>query len=188
MALSLIKGQNTTLDPSLTKVIVGLGWDPRQDAGEDFDLDAGAFMLGADGKVRSDDDFIFFNQLKSKCGSVAHQGDNLTGGGEGDDEQIVVDLPNVPRDVEKIVFTVTIYKVKERRQNFGMVENAFIRIVDADKDVELARFELSEDACISEALVFGELYRRNGAWKFRALGQGFDYEIGDLARKYGVHV
>ena len=188
MAISLVKGQNATLDSGLTKVVVGLGWDPRQDAGSAFDLDACAFMLGENGKVRSDSDFIFFNQRKSKCGSVEHLGDNLTGGGEGDDEQIVVDLPNVPRDVERIVFTVTIYQVKERKQNFGMVQNAFIRIVDADNDVELARFELSEDACVSEALVFGELYRRNGAWKFRALGQGFDYEIGDLARKYGVRV
>ncbi len=186
--ISLIKGQNTALDSNLKKVVVGLGWDPRQDAGAEFDLDASAFMLGANGKVRSDGDFVFFNQLKSQCGSVEHMGDNLTGGGEGDDEQIVVDLPNVPSDVEKIVFVVTIYKVKERNQNFGMVENAFIRIVDAEQDVELARFELSEDACISEALVFGELYRRNGAWKFRALGQGFDYEIGDFAKKYGVNV
>ena len=188
MALSLVKGQNTTLDAGLQKVIVGLGWDEREDAGDAFDLDASAFLLNSDNKVRSDDDFIFFNQLSSKCGSVVHQGDNLTGAGDGDDEQIVVDLPKVPSDVERIVFIVTIYKAKERHQNFGMVSNAFIRVVDTATNDEIARFDLGEDACLNTTLVFGELYRRNGAWKFRALGQGYDFEIGEIARKFGVKV
>ena len=167
MSVKLQKGQKVSLSKDhagLSKVIVGLGWDEREDAGDAFDLDASAFLLNSDNKVRSDDDFIFFNQLSSKCGSVVHQGDNLTGAGDGDDEQIVVDLPKVPSDVERIVFIVTIYKAKERHQNFG------------------------EDACLNTTLVFGELYRRNGAWKFRALGQGYDFEIGEIARKFGVKV
>jgi len=188
MAISLVKGQNATLDSGLTKVVVGLGWDPRQDTGSAFDLDASAFMLGENGKVRSDSDFVFFNQLKSQCGSVEHQGDNLTGDGDGDDEQIVVDLPKVPADVARIVFAVTIFKAGERGQNFGMVANAFIRVVDSSTNEEVMRFDLSEDACVNTALLFGELYRRNGAWKFRALGQGYDWEIGQVARNFGVHV
>ena len=188
MALSLIKGQNVVLDSGLKKVVVGLGWDPRQDVGSAFDLDASAFLLGANGKTRGDGDFVFFNQLKSQCGSVEHQGDNLTGDGDGDDEQIVVDLTKVPDDVERIVFTVTIFKARERGQNFGMVQNAFIRIVDSSTEEEILRFELSEDACVNAALVFGELYRRAGVWKFRALGQGYDWEIGDAARNFGIRV
>lgn len=188
MAISLVKGQNTTLDSGLKKVVVGLGWDPRQDIGSAFDLDASVFMLGANGKVRSDADFIFFNQRKSACGSVEHMGDNLTGEGDGDDEKIFVDLEKVPADVERLVFVVTIFKADERKQNFGMVVNAFIRVVDSSNDEEMVRFDLSEDACVNKALVFGELYRRNGAWKFRAMGQGYDWEIGDAARNFGVHV
>ena len=188
MALSLVKGQNTALDAGLQKVIVGLGWDVRADAGDAFDLDASVFLLNSDQKVRSDADFIFFNQRSSACGSVVHQGDNLTGIGDGDDEQVVVDLPKVPSDVEHIVFVAAIYKAKERRQNFGMVQNAFIRIVDTASNEEIARFDLGEDACLNTTLVFGELYRRNGVWKFRALGQGYDFEIGDIARKFGVNV
>lgn len=188
MALSLIKGQNIPLEPGLEKVIVGLGWDEREDAGEDFDLDASAFMLKSDQKVRSDDDFIFFNQLESKCGSVKHMGDNLTGGGAGDSEQIVVDLMKAPADIERIVFTVTIYQSGKRGQNFGMVSNAYIRIVNEKTNEEVARFDLGEDACINTALIFGELYRRNNQWKFRALGQGYDFELLQLARKFGVKV
>ncbi|MBR0225711.1 MAG: TerD family protein [Thermoguttaceae bacterium] len=188
MTLSLVKGQNTTLDSGIEKALVGLGWDPRPDAGDEFDLDASAFMLGANSKVRSDADFIFFNQLESKDGSVKHLGDNRTGEGDGDDEQIVVDLKKVPADVERIVFTVTIYESTKRGQNFGMVANAFIRLVDMKTNEEIARFDLAEDACVNMALVFGELYRRNGAWKFRALGQGYDYELLQLARKLGVNV
>ena len=192
MSVNLQKGQKVDLRKpdggQLTRVMVGLGWDEREDAGDAFDLDASAFLLNSDNKVRSDDDFIFFNQLSSKCGSVVHQGDNLTGAGDGDDEQIVVDLPKVPSDVERIVFIVTIYKAKERHQNFGMVSNAFIRVVDTATNDEIARFDLGEDACLNTTLVFGELYRRNGAWKFRALGQGYDFEIGEIARKFGVKV
>ena len=188
MALSLVKGQNTALNAGLQKVIVGLGWNEREDAGDAFDLDASAFLLTGENKVRSDADFIFFNQLSSACGSVVHQGDNLTGAESGDAEQIVVELPKVPHDVERIVFIVTIYKAKERHQNFGMVQNAYIRVVDTASNEEIARFDLGEDACMNTTLVFGELYRRNGMWKFRALGQGYDFEIGDIARKFGVNV
>lgn len=188
MTVSLVKGQNAPLDAGLTKVLVGLGWDPRVDPGEEFDLDASAFMLSATGKVRGDADFIFYNQPKSPCGAIEYMGDNRTGAGEGDDEQLVVDLTKVPGDVDKIVFTVTIHKARERRQNFGMVDNAFIRLVDATTNEEQMKFELTEDACINMSVVFGELYRRNGAWKFRALAQGFDYELIDLAKNYGVNV
>ncbi|MBQ9874951.1 MAG: TerD family protein [Thermoguttaceae bacterium] len=188
MALTLVKGQNTQLDPGLIEVMVGLGWDERADAGDDFDLDASAFMLNSLRKVRSDDDFIFYHQLESKCGSVQHQGDNLTGAGDGDCEQIKVNLPNVPADIERIVFTVTIYQAKERKQNFGMVDNAYIRIVDLAKNEEIARFDLTEDACVNQSILFGELYRRDGAWKFKALGQGFDYDLGVIARNYGVNI
>lgn len=188
MTVNLVKGQNTPLNSGLTKVRVGLGWDPRVEPGIEFDLDASAFMLGANSKVRSDADFIFFNQLEAKDGSVKHLGDNRTGEGEGDDEQIVVDLKKVPADVERVIFTVTIYEAAKRGQNFGMVANSFIRLVDMKTNEELARFDLGEDACVNMALVFGELYRRNGAWKFRALGQGYDYELLQLARKLGVNV
>lgn len=191
MALSLVKGQNTALDPGLTEVMVGLGWDERVGSGEDFDLDASAFMLNSLRKVRSDADFIFYNQLASECGSVIHQGDNLIGGdneGKGDSEQIKVDLSKVPADVERIVFVVTIYQAAERGQNFGQVDNAYIRIVDCERDEEIARFDLTEDACIDQTILFGELYRNNGKWKFKALGQGFDYDLGVVARNYGVNV
>ncbi len=191
MALSLVKGQNTALDSGLTEVMIGLGWDERVGSGEDFDLDASAFMLNSLRKVRSDDDFIFYNQLSSKCGSVEHQGDNLTGGdseGVGDSEQIKVNLPLVPSDVERIVFAVTIYKAEERGQNFGQVDNAYIRIVDCKSGQEIARFDLTEDACVDQSILFGELYRNKGAWKFKALGQGFSYDLGVIARNYGVEV
>lgn len=191
MPLTLVKGQNTALDPGLTEVMVGLGWDERVDNGDDFDLDASAFLLDKFRKVRSDDDFIFYNQLASKCGSVVHQGDNLTGGdseGLGDSEQVKVCLNKVPEDVERIVFAVSIYQAEERKQNFGMVDNAYIRVVDSVKNVEIARFDLTEDACIDRSILFGEIYRHNGVWKFKALGQGFEYDLGAIARNYGVQV
>ncbi len=188
MTLSLVKGQNTTLAPGLKKIVVGLGWQPAVSSNEEFDLDASAFLLNSEHKVRSDSDFVFYNQLKSACGSVRHMGDNRTGAGDGDDEQIVVELDKVPADVEHIVFTVTIYEADKRKQNFGMVDDSYIRIVDVSdgNNEEITRFELTEDACTNQTLIFGELYRRNGAWKFRALGQGFDGDLGALARKYAV--
>jgi len=180
MALSLQKGGNLSLTkeaPGLSKILVGLGWDPRATDGAEFDLDASAFLLGANGKVRSDADFIFYNQLKSSDGSIEHTGDNRTGEGEGDDELLKVDLDRVPADVEKIVFTVTIHDADARKQNFGQVANAFIRIVN----------EQSEDASTETAMIFAELYRNSGEWKFRAIGQGFAGGLKALANSYGLN-
>ena len=184
MAVSLVKGQNIVV--GLSNVLVGLGWDPRRAAGEEFDLDSSAFMLTGARTVRGDDDFVFYNQKKSKCGSVEHLGDNRTGEGEGDDEQILVNLATVPQDVEHIVFTVTIHKADERRQNFGQVDNAFIRIVDNSNNEEIARFDLTDDACIDQSMIFGELYRRNGEWKFKAIGQGVAGGLAQVAQSFGV--
>lgn len=191
MAVSLSKGGNISLDkeePGVKKVIVGLGWDARATDGADFDLDASCFMLGSNGKVRSDADFIFYNQMTSSDGSIQHMGDNRTGAGEGDDEQIKVDLFKVPADVSKLVIAVTIHEADKRHQNFGQVSNAFIRIVNAETDKEIARFDLSEDASTNTAMIFGELYRHNNEWKFKAVGQGYDGGLGPLAANYGVHI
>lgn len=191
MALSLTKGGNvslTKLAPALTAVTVGLGWDVRTTTGADFDLDASALMCGTDGKVRSDAHFIFFNQLRSPDGSVEHTGDNLTGEGEGDDEAINVNLATVPADVDKIVFPVSIYDGPNRGQSFGQVTNAFIRVVDRSNNVELARYDLTEDASTETAMIFGELYRHGAEWKFRAVGQGYASGLAGIARDYGVNV
>lgn len=191
MAISLGKGQNVSLSkeaPGLTKVLVGLGWDARATDGQDFDLDASAFLQGASGKVRSDADFIFYNQPKSSDGSVEHTGDNKTGAGDGDDESLKVDLAGVPADVQKISFCVTIHEAEGRRQNFGMVHNAYVRLVNAADGKEVARYDLSEDASIETAMIFAELYRHNGEWKFKAIGQGFAGGLGPLARNFGVNV
>jgi tellurium resistance protein TerD len=191
MAISLQKGGNVNLSkeaPNLTKVIVGLGWDPRATDGAAFDLDGSAFMLKADGKVRSDTDFIFYNNLKSSDGSVVHNGDNTTGQGEGDDETVTVDLSRVPSDVEKISFCVTIHEAESRRQSFGMVGKAFIRCMNANGNAELARYDLSEDSSTETAMIFGELYRAGTDWKFRAVGQGYNGGLGPLARSFGVNV
>ena len=191
MAISLQKGGNVSLSkeaPGLTKMLIGLGWDVRATDGADFDLDGSAFLLNASGKVRSDADFIFYNQPKSDNGAVAHQGDNRTGEGEGDDEVIEVDLATVPADVEKIAITVTIHDADTRKQNFGQVSSAFIRCVNADSNVEIARFDLSEDASVETAMIFGEIYRHNGEWKFKAIGQGFKGGLGALAQHFGVNV
>jgi len=191
MAISLQKGGNISLkkaDPGIKKALVGLGWDVRGTDGTDFDLDASVFLVGASGKVRSDRDFIFYNQLTSACGAVVHTGDNLTGEGEGDDEAVQVDLGKVPADVQKLVFAVTIYEATARRQNFGMVANAFIRIVNDETDREIIRFDLSEDASIETAMILGELYRRRGDWKFRAVEQGYQGGLGPLARSFGVNM
>ena len=191
MAISLSKGGNVSLkkvDPSIKKVMVGLGWDARSTDGNDFDLDCSIFMLNSSGKVRSDNDFIFYNNLTSVDGSVVHNGDNRTGAGDGDDETVNIDLARVPADVAKIIFAATIYEADSRRQNFGMVSNAFIRIVNDEKGNEIIRFDLSEDASTETAMIFGELYRRRGEWKFRAVEQGYQGGLGPLARSYGVNV
>lgn len=192
MAISLKKGQKVDLtktNPGLKEVLVGLGWDTnRYDGGKDFDLDSSVFLLGADGKVASDDDFVFYGNLKHKSGGVEHLGDNLTGAGEGDDEQIKVFLDKIPAEVQKIDFTVTIYEAEERKQSFGQVENAFIRIVNAATNEELIRYDLGEDFSIETAVVVGELYRNNGEWKFNAIGSGFEGGLGALGRNFGVNV
>ncbi|KMM77831.1 TerD family protein [Pseudomonas deceptionensis] len=189
MALSLSKGGNLSLSkeaPGMTKVLVGLGWDARSTDGQDFDLDASAFLLKADGKVRADSDFIFYNQLKSTDGSVEHTGDNRTGEGDGDDEAIKVDLSKVPADIDRIAFTVTIHEAETRKQNFGQVRGAFIRIVNQDNNSEVARYDLAEDASTETAMIFAELYRNGAEWKFRAVGQGFNGGLKPLAESYGL--
>ena len=189
MALSLSKGGNLSLSkeaPGMTKVLVGLGWDARSTDGQDFDLDASAFLLKADGKVRADSDFIFYNQLKSVDGSVEHTGDNRTGEGDGDDEAIKVDLSKVPADIDRIAFTVTIHEAETRKQNFGQVRGAFIRIVNQDNNSEVARYDLAEDASTETAMIFAELYRNGAEWKFRAVGQGFAGGLKPLAESYGL--
>ena len=188
MAISLTKGGNTSLPSGLNKIIVGLGWDPRATSGVDFDLDASAFLLTESGKVRSDRDFIFYNQMKSADGSVQHTGDNRTGAGEGDDEQIKVALQSIPADVQKVAFTVTIHDAEKHGLNFGQVSSAFIRIVDETNNEEIARFDLSEDASVDTAMIFGEVYRKDGAWKFKAVGQGFTGGLAALAKNYGVNI
>ena len=169
--------------------MVGLGWDTNMyDGGVDFDLDAAAFILGGNGKVEADSDFVFYGNLSHGSESVVHIGDNLTGEGDGDDEQIMVDLSKVPAGVEKIAFTVTIYEAENRRQNFGQVSNAFIRIVDEAKNQELIRYDLGEDFSIETAVVVGELYKHGGEWKFNAIGSGFQGGLAALCRNYGVNV
>ncbi|MFC8918604.1 TerD family protein [Streptomyces sp. NPDC047821] len=191
MGVSLSKGGNVSLTkeaPGLTAVTVGLGWDVRTTTGTDFDLDASAILVNEEGKVRNDQDFVFFNNLKSADGSVEHTGDNLTGEGEGDDEQVKVDLANVPADVAKIVFPVSIYDAETRQQSFGQVRNAFIRVVNQAGGTEIARYDLSEDASTETAMVFGELYRHGTEWKFRAVGQGYASGLRGIAQDFGVNV
>ena len=190
MAISLQKGGNVNLSkeaPNLKKIIVGLGWDPRSTDGATFDLDGSAFLLKSDGKVRGDSDFIFYNNLKSTDGAVVHTGDNQTGEGEGDDERIEIDLTRVPADIDRISITVTIHDAEARRQNFGMVSKAFIRCLNAEGEKEIARYDLSEDSSTETAMIFGEIYRYNGEWKFKAIGQGFNGGLGPLARSFGVN-
>jgi len=191
MAISLSKGGNISLSkeaPGLTNVLVGLGWDPRSTDGEKFDLDGSAIMVNAEGKSVSGKHFVFFNNLTSPEGSVVHTGDNLTGAGEGDDEQIKVDLPKVPAEVDKIVFPVAIYDADTRKQNFGQVSNAYIRIVNDGDQSEIARYDLSEDAAVETAMVFGELYRNGDDWKFRAVGAGFNDGLAGVAKSFGLDV
>ncbi|MEV7418291.1 TerD family protein [Streptomyces sp. NPDC089919] len=191
MGVSLSKGGNVSLTkaaPNLTAVIVGLGWDARTTTGVDFDLDASALLTNDQGKVTNDSNFVFFNNLKSPDGSVEHTGDNITGEGEGDDEQIKVSLTGVPADVAKIVFPVSIYEAETRQQSFGQVRNAYIRVVNQADNVELARYDLSEDASTETAMVFGELYRNGAEWKFRAIGQGYASGLRGIAQDFGVNV
>ena len=192
MAVSLSKGKKVDLtkgNPGLSKIIVGLGWDTNKyDGGADFDLDAAAFLLAANGKVASDSDFVFYGNLKHSSGGVEHMGDNLTGEGDGDDEQIKVNLAAVPASVDKIGFTVTIYEAESRKQNFGQVSNAYIRIVDETSNAELIRYDLGEDFSVETAVVVGELYRNNGEWKFNAIGSGFQGGLKALCQNYGVNV
>ena len=191
MAISLTKGQNVSLsktDPSLKNVLVGLGWDARSTDGQDFDLDASVFMATENGKVPSDRHFIFYNQLVSLCGGVEHTGDNLTGDGDGDDESVIVRLDKVESNIKSLFITVTIHDAEARRQNFGQVNNAFVRIVNNDTGDEIVRFDLSEDYSTETAMVFGEIYRHNGEWKFRAIGQGYAGGLYALCKQYGVNV
>lgn len=190
MAISLSKGGNVSLSkeaPGLDKVMIGLGWDVRSTDGKDFDLDASAFLLKADGKVRGDTDFCFYNNL-NVGDAVIHQGDNRTGEGEGDDEQVQVVLSKLPADIDKVAVVVTIHDAEQNNQSFGQVSNAFIRLVDEATGKEVVRYDLSEDASVETAMILGEIYRHGAEWKFRAVGQGFKGGLGPLARNYGVNV
>ncbi|HEX5382902.1 General stress protein 16U [compost metagenome] len=191
MAISLNKGGNLSLsktDPSLNQVLIGLGWDARATDGVDFDLDASAFLLAANDKVRAETDFIFYNQTRSPEGSVEHTGDNRTGAGDGDDEAVKIDLAKVPAEVQKIAITVTIHDAASRGQNFGQVQNAFIRVVNDQTNVEIVRFDLNEDYSTETAMIFGELYRHNGEWKFRAVGQGYNGGLSAMCHQYGISI
>ena len=192
MPVSLQKGQKVSLtkgNPGLSKVVIGLGWDVNQyDTGGAFDLDAAAFLLGDNGKASMSEDFVFYGNLSHPTGCVQHMGDNLTGAGDGDDEQVKVDLAKVPADITKIAFTVTIYEAEQRRQNFGQVNNAFIRVYNEETGEELVRYDLAEDFSIETAVVFGELYKNNNEWKFNAIGCGYQGGLAALCANYGVDV
>ena len=189
MAVSLVKGGNVSLTkeaPSMNVALVGLGWDARVTDGQAFDLDASVFLVGEDGKVLSDAHFVFYNT--SPDGAVQHQGDNRTGEGDGDDEQVKIELAKVSADVKKLVFAVTIHEAEARKQNFGMVSNSYMRVVNNDNGAEIARFDLSEDASTETAMIFGELYRHGAEWKFKAVGQGFAGGLGALAQQHGINI
>jgi len=192
MAISLSKGQKVDLtktNPGLVSIIAGLGWDVNKyDGGHDFDLDTAAFLLGNDGKVLSERSFVFYNNLTDESGAVKHTGDNLTGAGEGDDEQIIIKLKDVPENVHRIDFTVTIHDAENRHQNFGQVSNAFIRLVDESNNNELIRYDLSEDFSIETAIVVAELYRNGSEWKFNAIGSGFQGGLAVLCKNFGIDV
>ena len=192
MPINLSKGQKVDLtkgNPGLKNIMVGLGWDVNAfDSGADFDLDAAAFMVEDSGKCPTEKEFIFYGNLEHTSGAIKHMGDNLTGEGEGDDEQIEVDLTKIPANVSKVPFTCTIYEAETRRQNFGQVSNAFIRIVDESSGTELIRYDLGEDFSIETAVVVGELYRHNGEWKFNAIGSGFQGGLAALCGHYGIEV
>ncbi len=188
-SLTLSKGSNLSLtkaDPGLQMAMIGLGWDPRTTSGDQFDLDASAILVTANGKVRNNDDFIFYNQLASKDGSVVHQGDNRTGEGDGDDEQVLINLTAVSPDIERIVIVVSIDQADARRQNFGQVRDAFCRVVNQETDQEVVRYDLSEDAASETTMVFAEIYRHGAEWKFRAVGQGYASGLHGIATDYGI--
>lgn len=189
MSVSLSKGGNVSLSktaPTMKNVLVGLGWDARSTDGQDFDLDASAFLLAQNGKVRGDADFIFYNNLSSVDGSVTHTGDNRTGEGDGDDESLILKLDAIPADVDKVIFVVTIHDAPVRQQSFGQVSGAFIRLVNNDDQTEIARYDLSEDASTETAMLFGELYRHGAEWKFRAVGQGYAGGLASVCSQYGI--
>lgn len=191
MAVSLVKGGNVSLTkeaPSMNVALVALGWDARVTDGQAFDLDASVFLVGENGKVLSDSHFVFYNNTTSPDGAVQHQGDNRTGEGDGDDEQVKIDLTKVAADVKKLVFAVTIHEADSRKQNFGMVSNSFMRVVNNDNGSEIARFDLSEDASTETAMIFGELYRHGAEWKFKAVGQGFAGGLAALATQHGINI
>ena len=191
MAVSLSKGGNVSLSkeaPGLKTIRIGLGWDTRVTDGAAFDLDASVFVQNDQGKVRGDGDFVFYNNKVAADGAVTHQGDNTTGEGAGDDEAVVVNLDKLPADVNKLSFAVTIHEADGRKQNFGMVTNAFMRVVNEDGGKELARYDLSEDASTETAMIFGEVYRSGAEWKFKAIGQGFAGGLQPLAKSMGVNV
>jgi len=191
MAISLQKGGNVNLSkeaPTMTKMVVGLGWDTRATDGAAFDLDAVGFVLNNAGKVRADGDFIFFNNKQNAEGSVVHGGDNRTGAGDGDDETIIIDLSKMPADVEKVAVCVVIYDAEGRKQNFGQVSRAYVRILNDANQQEVARYDLSEDGSTEAAMIFGEVYRNGSDWKFKAVGQGFKGGLGPLAGSFGVNV
>ena len=190
MGISLQKGQRVSLDkvaPNLKAVFVGLGWDVKStDTGHDFDLDSSVFMLGANEKLSSDNHFIFYNNLTSPdaAQSVKHMGDNLTGAGEGDDEAVIVDLRKVPPEIQRLVFTVTIYDAEKRGQNFGQVENAFVRLVNVETKQEVMRYDLAEDYSVETAMIMAELYRKDGTWRLNAVGQGYQGGLQALLDRY----
>lgn len=192
MPVCLQKGQKVSLtkgNPGLSEVVVGLGWDVNQfDTGGDFDLDAAAFLLTDSGKVSKSEDFVFYGNLKHPSGCAQHMGDNLTGAGDGDDEQIKITLSSVPAEITKIAFTVTIYEAEQRRQNFGQVNNAFIRIYNEETGEEMVRYDLGEDFSIETAAVFGELYKNGSEWKFNAIGSGYQGGLAALCASFGVDV
>lgn len=191
MAISLQKGGNVSLSkqaPGLKKVRFGLGWDLRKTDGADFDLDASAFMLDGNAKVLSDQHFVFYNNPKDPSGAIKHLGDNRTGQGEGDDEVIEIELGTMPATAAKVAFVVTIHDAEARKQNFGQVSNAYIRALNAEGEQEIARYDLSEDASTETAMIFGELYRHNDEWKFKAIGQGYAGGLAAVARDYGVNL
>lgn len=191
MAVSLSKGGNVSLSkeaPGLSDVLVGLAWDARATDGAEFDLDASVFIVGESGKVLNDGSFVFYNNKKSPCGNVEHLGDNRSGAGEGDDEQVTVKLSGLAAEVKRLVFAVTIHDAEARKQTFGQVSNAAIRVLNKADGKELARFDLSEEASIETAMVFGELYKNGDEWKFKAIGQGFAGGLSPLAASYGVNL
>jgi tellurium resistance protein TerD len=191
VAISLSKGGNVSLTkeaPGLQKVTVGLGWDARTTDGQPFDLDASAIGVDADGRVLSDQHFVFFNNTRSPDGAIEHSGDNVTGEGAGDDEQIRVDLTGAPAALDRVVFPVSIYDAETRGQNFGQVRNAFIRVINQAGEAEITRYDLSEDASTETAMVFGEVYRNGAEWKFRAVGQGYASGLAGIARDFGVNI